>query len=59
MKREEIALFILEFIKKDANDLKVLDRIEYVLIQMLDWETIIDLDQDGKFMKHLISKGVG
>lgn len=44
MKREEIALFILEFLKKDANDLKVLDRTEYVLIQMIDWETIIDLD---------------
>lgn len=44
MKKGEIALIMIEHLKKDENDMKVLGNKLYYYIELIDWITII-----GKF----------
>lgn len=47
MKKDEIALLMIENLKKDQNDMKVLDNKSYYYIELIDWTTII-----GKLRKN-------
>jgi len=41
MKKDEIALILIENLKYDDNKFKILDNNEYYYIQLLDWTTVI------------------
>lgn len=58
MKRGQIAIYIHEHLMRDNNDLKVLEKIRYFLVRMVDWTVFIDMDQDMSFLKQLLQKGV-
>lgn len=42
----------------DATQNKT-QNLSYYVIQLVDWITIVDLDQDFNFMKKFIQRGVG
>ena len=39
--------------------MKVLDYKEYYLVQLIDYVTVIDIDQDFNYMKKVLKKGNG
>jgi len=41
MKKDEIALILIENLKYDDNNFKVLDRNDYFYIQLIEWTTVI------------------
>lgn len=43
MKKNEIAQIMVENLKKDQNDMKVLDFTTFYYIELIDWITIIGL----------------
>lgn len=72
MKKEEIALILIENLKYDENKFKILDKNEYYYIQLVDWMTVIgnflyfkrcfknlDLDANFNYMKKILVKGKG
>lgn len=60
MKRTEIANFRVELIGTDRRRMRrFLDEKFYMLVEVFDWETIIDVNGDLKCMKHIIRKGKG
>ena len=50
MKKDEIALIMIENLKYDDNKFKVLDSNDYYYIQLIEWTTVI-----GKQMAYLIN----
>jgi hypothetical protein len=41
MKRGEIAVVVIERLKLDQNEMKVLEGNRFLLVQLIDWVTII------------------
>ncbi|CAD8151831.1 unnamed protein product [Paramecium octaurelia] len=59
MKKQEISIYIQEHLKHDENQMKVLDYKVYTLIQMIDWQIIVDLFQDQTYLKYILQLGKG
>lgn len=43
MKKDEIAMIMIEDLKLDENGMKLLDKTTYFYIQLIDWVTVIGL----------------
>ena len=60
MKRTEVASFRIELIGTERKRARrYLDEKFYLLLEVFDWETIIDINGDLRCMKHVIRKGRG
>jgi hypothetical protein len=60
MRKNEIATIQAKKIKQDNDDtLKKYQRSEFHQIHLIDWVTIIDMDQDKNYMKKVLQKGEG
>ena len=60
MKKGEIGGFKVEFIHYDKKKHKrILAKERYFLLELLEWETIIDIFGDFLTMKHISTRGVG
>lgn len=59
MKKGEISSFRIEYITYNQDKhLRYLDREEYAMYELSEWETIIDVFGDFQVMKHLEVRGV-
>ncbi|KAL4496561.1 hypothetical protein ABPG72_015922 [Tetrahymena utriculariae] len=59
MKKGEVSLVILEYLKYDDNKMKILDNKKHYIFYLEDWTTVIDLNQDMTILKKIVQKGEG
>lgn len=59
LRKGEISLITLKHIGKDPATKSKTQSYVYWVIHLMDWITMIDLDEDGNFIKTVIQKGSG
>ena len=59
MRAGEKSLVILELLKYDQNDMKTLEKVHYYQLHMKEFITVIDLGMTKKYLKKVITHGVG
>jgi hypothetical protein len=54
MRKSEVSVFLVEYLKLDENKLKILDYSESYILEVVDWTTVIDLHMDRFYMKKIL-----
>lgn len=53
MKKGEVSSVKIEHLKYDDNGMKVLDKEEFYMFEVVDWITCIDLNMDEQWYKYI------
>ena len=59
MRKKEMSIIIVKNIGLDESTQNKTQSFKYYVIQLIDWTTIVDLDQDFNYMKKILQKGTG
>ena len=59
LKKGEISSFRIERVTYTEKKKRIMESEKHLIIEMKDWETIIDMDGDKLAMKHLHVRGTG
>ena len=59
LRKNEISTIQIKKIREDKDDsTKKFQESQYYQIQLIEWTTIIDLNQDGNYMKRVLKEGL-
>ena len=59
MRKGEISIITVKNIGFDEATQNKTQNLTYYVIQLVDWITIVDLDQDFNYMKKYVQRGTG
>ena len=59
MRKREMSIIIVKNIGLDEATQNKTQSFSYYVIQLIDWTTIVDLDQDFNYMKKVLQRGTG
>lgn len=59
VRKDEICLVTLKYISKVPNTDQKTQSFKYYQVSLMDWITVIDLDQEQRYLKRVLKKGEG